>query len=145
MILLTIAPFLLRAVGVTKRFGALVALSEVDLEVPRHGIVSLIGPNGSGKTVFFNILTGLYKLDGGDIWFNGESIRGLHPSQITSLGIARTFQNIRLFSNMSVLDNVWWGSTAACKRRYGVSSRAAPMFPRKKVALKIMAWSYSTS
>jgi branched-chain amino acid transport system ATP-binding protein len=102
-------PLLLRAVGVTKRFGALVALSEVDLEVPRHGIVSLIGPNGSGKTVFFNILTGLYKLDSGDIWFNGESICGLQPSQITSMGIARTFQNIRLFSNMSVLDNVLVG------------------------------------
>ncbi|HKP51785.1 MAG TPA: ABC transporter ATP-binding protein [Chloroflexia bacterium] len=102
-------PLLLRAVGVTKRFGALLALSEIDLEVPRHGIVSLIGPNGSGKTVFFNILTGLYKLDGGDIWFNGESISGLQPSQITSLGIARTFQNIRLFSNMSVLDNVLVG------------------------------------
>jgi branched-chain amino acid transport system ATP-binding protein len=102
-------PLLLRAVGVTKRFGALVALNEVDLEVPRHGIVSLIGPNGSGKTVFFNILTGLYKADGGDIWFNGESISNLPPAQVTSLGIARTFQNIRLFSNMSVLDNVLVG------------------------------------
>lgn len=102
-------PLLLRAVGVTKRFGALAALSALDLEVPRHEIVSLIGPNGSGKTVFFNILTGLYKADGGDIWFNGESICKLPPAQITSLGIARTFQNIRLFSNMTVLDNVLVG------------------------------------
>ncbi len=102
-------PLLLRAAGVTKKFGALVALSEFTLEVPRNAIISLIGPNGSGKTVFFNLLTGLYKLDGGEIWFNGEDIVGLESSQITALGIARTFQNIRLFSNMSVLDNVLVG------------------------------------
>lgn len=102
-------PLLLRAVGVTKSFGALVALNEVNLEVPRNSIVSLIGPNGSGKTVFFNIITGLHKPDGGDIWFNGEAISKLGPAQITALGIARTFQNIRLFQNMSVLDNVLVG------------------------------------
>ena len=123
-------PLLLRATAVSKSFDALVALNGIDLEVPRHGIVSLIGPNGSGKTVFFNILTGLHKADGGDIWFNGKSIRGLMPSQITALGIARTFQNTRLFGNMSVLDNVLVGQHCrlnetiwgAVRRSTGVSS-----------------------
>src|SRR5438477_7204935 len=99
-------PLLLRAVGITKTFGALVALDGLDFDVPRHGIVSLIGPNGAGKTVFFNLLTGLVKPDSGKVWFNGEQITGLPPDRITRLGIARTFQGIRLFKKMSVLENV---------------------------------------
>src|SRR6476469_6909887 len=88
---------LLRVTGVTKRFNALAALGGVDFEMPRHGIVSIIGPNGAGKTVFFNVLTGLVKPDGGEIWFDGKNITGLPPDRVTKLGIARTFQNIRLF------------------------------------------------
>src|SRR5438067_8771980 len=99
----------LRAVGMTKRFGALAAVNNVDFDVPRHGIVSLIGPNGAGKTVFFNLLTGLVKPDSGKVWFNGEQITGLPPDRITRLGIARTFQGIRLFKKMSVLENVLVG------------------------------------
>ena len=119
-------PLLLRALGVTKRFGALVALNAVDLEVPRNSIVSLIGPNGSGKTVFFNILTGLYKPDGGQIWFNGADISGLPAAQVTTLGIARTFQNIRLFSNMSVLDNVLVGQHCRLhETMWGIVMRSA--------------------
>jgi len=102
-------PLLLRVTGLTKKFGELVALSEVDLEVPRHSIISLIGPNGSGKTVLFNILTGLHKSNAGTIWFNGKDISGLPPDQVTALGIARTFQNIRLFPNMTALENVLVG------------------------------------
>jgi len=101
---------LLRAVGMTKRFGALSAVSGVDFDVPRHGIVSLIGPNGAGKTVFFNMLTGIIKPDSGDIWFNGKRINGQRPDRITRLGIARTFQGIRLFKKMTVLENVLVGN-----------------------------------
>lgn len=119
-------PLLLRAVGVTKHFGALVALSELALEVPRNSIISLIGPNGSGKTVFFNILTGLYKPDAGEIWFNGENISGMPPAQITALGIARTFQNIRLFANMSVLDNVLVGQHCRLQESvWGIVTRSS--------------------
>ncbi|HUP28375.1 MAG TPA: ABC transporter ATP-binding protein [Chloroflexia bacterium] len=102
-------PLVLRATGISKRFGALVALDSIDFDIPRHGIVSLIGPNGSGKTVLFKILTGIYKPDGGDIWFNGRSIGQLAPDQVTQLGIAQTFQNIRLFPSMTVLENVLVG------------------------------------
>jgi ABC-type branched-chain amino acid transport systems, ATPase component len=100
---------LLRAVGMSKRFGALTAVNCVDFDVPRHGIVSLIGPNGAGKTVFFNMLTGIVKPDSGDVWFNGQRINGQRPDSITRLGIARTFQGIRLFKKMTVLDNVLVG------------------------------------
>jgi len=102
-------PLLLRAVGVTKHFGALAALEKMDFEVPRHAIVSLIGPNGSGKTVFFKLLTGLYKADGGIVWFNGLEIEGMRPHEITRLGISQTFQGIRVFANMTVLENVLVG------------------------------------
>ena len=102
-------PLLLRATAITKRFGELVALDNVDFDIPRHAIVSLIGPNGSGKTVLFKILTGIYKPDGGEVWFNGRGISSLAPHQVTELGIAQTFQNIRLFPNMTVLENVLVG------------------------------------
>jgi branched-chain amino acid transport system ATP-binding protein len=102
-------PTLLRAAGMSKRFGALAAVNGVDFDVPRHGIVSLIGPNGAGKTVFFNMLTGIIKPDSGDIWFNGQRINGQRPDRITRLGMARTFQGIRLFKKMTVLDNVLVG------------------------------------
>ncbi len=107
---------LLRATGVMKRFDALPALGGVDFEMPRHGIVSVIGPNGAGKTVFFNVLTGIVKPDAGDIWFNGRRITGLRPDIITELGIARTFQNIRLFGNMTVLENVLVGQHSRMKQ-----------------------------
>jgi branched-chain amino acid transport system ATP-binding protein len=100
---------LLRASEIIKRFGGLVAVNKVDFTIPRGAIVSLIGPNGAGKTTFFNTITGLYKPTTGHMWFNGHSIAGLNPAKITAMGIARTFQNIRLFSNMSALENVLVG------------------------------------
>jgi branched-chain amino acid transport system ATP-binding protein len=106
----------LRATGVTKRYGDLVALGGVDFDVPRHSIVSLIGPNGAGKTVFFNVLTGLTTPDSGTIWFNGESTAHMTPDRVTALGIARTFQNIRLFDKMTVLENVMVGRHCRMKR-----------------------------
>ncbi|MBI4492879.1 MAG: ABC transporter ATP-binding protein [Chloroflexi bacterium] len=99
----------LEARRVTKTFGGLVAVNEVDFEVPEQAIVSLIGPNGAGKTTFFNIVAGLYQPTSGEVVFQGRSITRLPPHEVTRRGIARTFQNIRLFGNMSALDNVLVG------------------------------------
>jgi ABC-type branched-subunit amino acid transport system ATPase component len=103
------APPVLDVRGLTRRFGGLVAVSEVDLVIPPAGIVGLIGPNGAGKTTFFNLVTGLLRPDHGEIRLNGGSLVGLRPHQIVGRGIARTFQSIRLFQNMTVLDNVLVG------------------------------------
>jgi branched-chain amino acid transport system ATP-binding protein len=104
---------LLDLVNVTKRFGGLLAVADVSFSIDDHEIISMIGPNGAGKTTAFNCVTGLFPLSGGDILLDGISIRGLAPHRITRLGIARTFQNIRLFSYMTAVDNVmvgahWW-------------------------------------
>lgn len=93
----------------TKRFGGLVAVNTVDLDIPQKSIFSVIGPNGAGKTTFFNCITGFYQPEEGDVLFFGESLIGLSPDQITSLGIARTYQNIRLFRNMSGIENILVG------------------------------------
>jgi branched-chain amino acid transport system ATP-binding protein len=100
---------LLDARGVTKTFGGLVAVNRVDFAVPTEGIISLIGPNGAGKTTFFNMIAGLYRPNAGRITFGGRDITGLKPHTIARLGIARTFQSIRIFGNMSVLENVLIG------------------------------------
>src|SRR5579864_8832921 len=100
---------LLIAQHIVKRFGGLVAVNNVDFTIEDRSIVSLIGPNGAGKTTFFNILAGLYTPTSGSITFRGQSIVGRKPHTITRLGIARTFQNIRLFATMSALDNVLVG------------------------------------
>jgi branched-chain amino acid transport system ATP-binding protein len=95
--------------SLTKRFEGLLANREIDFDIPRHGIVSLIGPNGAGKTTLFNQITGLYEPTEGTIAFNGVNIVGLKPHDIVELGMARTYQNIRLFQNMTVLNNVLVG------------------------------------
>jgi branched-chain amino acid transport system ATP-binding protein len=92
-----------------KEFGGLVANNNVDFTVPRGAIVSLIGPNGAGKTTFFNMLTGVYKPTAGDVYFDGERMTNNPPHANTQLGIGRTFQNIRLFQNMTALENVLVG------------------------------------
>ena len=97
---------ILEAVNVRKEFGGLIAVNDVDFVIPRGKIVSLIGPNGAGKTTFFNILTGVYKPTAGGVYFDGRPIAGLPPHEVTRLGMARTFQNIRLFKNMTALENV---------------------------------------
>jgi branched-chain amino acid transport system ATP-binding protein len=97
---------LLEAIQVRKEFGGLIAVNDVDFVIPRGSIVSLIGPNGAGKTTFFNILTGVYKPTSGGVIFDGMPISGLPPHKVTALGMARTFQNIRLFHNMTALENV---------------------------------------
>jgi len=100
---------LLACTQVTKRFGGLSALSEVSLSVQAGEIFGLIGPNGAGKTTLFNCITGLYHPTSGSVHLNGTALTGLKPHAVASLGLARTFQNIRLFANMSVLENVMVG------------------------------------
>lgn len=100
---------LLETKQLTKRFGGLIAVQTVDLSIEPAMIAGLIGPNGAGKTTFFNMITGLYKPTGGALLFEGQSLVGLRPNKITRRGIARTFQNIRLFNNMTTLDNILVG------------------------------------
>ena len=97
---------LLQAKNVTHYFGGLCAVSDFNLDLQAHELVGLIGPNGSGKTTIFNLITGVYRASQGSIAFNGTQLVGKSSNQITQLGIARTFQNIRLFNDMTVLDNV---------------------------------------
>ena len=97
---------LLELRGVNKAFGGLTCISDLDLHVDEGEIVSVIGPNGAGKTTLFNVITGLYRPDSGEILLDGESIVGLEPHEVTNRGIARTFQTLRLFLNMSVRENV---------------------------------------
>ena len=109
---------LLKAERLTMKFGGVTALSELNFAITQGHIVSLIGPNGAGKTTFFNVITGFYTPSYGSIQFQGREMVGSKPEQITSAGIARTFQNIRLFDNMSALENVMVGQH--CQMQAGV-------------------------
>jgi branched-chain amino acid transport system ATP-binding protein len=109
---------ILTATGICHSFGGLMALEDVDFQIKRKEIVSLIGPNGAGKTTLFNLFTGHYNPTRGEIYFNNRKINGLKPYQVTPIGIARTFQNIRLFGQMSVLENVLVGQH--CRTRSGL-------------------------
>jgi branched-chain amino acid transport system ATP-binding protein len=106
---------ILEAAGVTKAFGGLVAVDDVDFLIPRGSIVSIIGPNGAGKTTFFNMLTGLYHPTAGRIAYEGRDITGVRPDRIVGMGMARTFQNIRLFATMSATENVLVGEHSRLK------------------------------
>src|SRR5215471_6413919 len=99
----------------TKHFGGLAAVQDVDLQVNPREIVSIIGPNGAGKTTVFNLITCIYRPTSGDIRFAGRTLVGLSPDQVVRRGIARTFQNIRLFNNMTVLENVLVGQHTQLK------------------------------
>ena len=109
---------LLEAVGMRKEFGGLVAVSSVDFTIPESAIVSLIGPNGAGKTTFFNMITGVYKPTQGIVVFDGTDITGKPPHAVTERGIGRTFQNIRLFQDMTALENVLVGMH--CRLKSGI-------------------------
>jgi len=100
---------LLEAKNVSKRFGGIEALSEVSFAISRGAIFGLIGPNGAGKTTLFNLLTGIYPLDRGSFLLDGQELAGLKPDKVAARGIGRTFQNIRLFANLSALENVMIG------------------------------------
>ncbi len=111
---------ILRIKNLTKFFGGLKAVSNLDIEVNKNDLFGLIGPNGAGKTTVFNLITGIYSPDSGNIIFKEKIINGLKPYEIVNLGIARTFQNIRLFNNLTVIDNV----KIACHKevKYGLLS-----------------------
>jgi branched-chain amino acid transport system ATP-binding protein len=109
---------LLETKNLTKHFGGLKALDGIDMRVERERIVSIIGPNGAGKTTFFNCITGMYQPTKGVAFFHERDITGMRPHEITTMGIARTFQNIRLFSGMTCVENVM--AAAHCRTRAGV-------------------------
>ncbi|MEL6151761.1 MAG: ABC transporter ATP-binding protein [Chloroflexota bacterium] len=107
--------YILSANQIVKRFGGLVAVNKLDLHIPRQSIYSVIGPNGAGKTTAFNCITGFYQINEGEILFDGKRIDGKSVDQITRSGVARTFQNIRLFNNMTVMENIMVGQEAHLK------------------------------
>lgn len=109
---------ILTAKKTTKRFGGLVAVDELDVEIKEKAIHSIIGPNGAGKTTFFNCVTGFYRPEEGEIRLNSHSLAGLMPDQIVRLGIARTYQNIRLFPNLTAIENVLVGLHCHLKANY---------------------------
>ncbi len=111
---------------VTKTFGGLTAVNTFDFQVPKNSIVSIIGPNGAGKTTFFNCVTGFYDFDQGAITFNDYSLKGRSPDQVARLGITRTYQNIRLFSNMSAIENILVGMEPQLKRGWFGAVIGAP-------------------
>ena len=126
---------ILSTVSITKVFGGLLAVSDVSIDVAPKSIVSIIGPNGAGKTTFFNMLTGLYKPSAGRILLDSEDVTARRPDIITSLGLARTFQNIRLFSTMTALENVMVGRHARMNAGLFGSILRTPSVRREEVAV----------
>jgi branched-chain amino acid transport system ATP-binding protein len=124
---------LLSAEKLRKEFGGLVAVNDVDFTIPEGAIISLIGPNGAGKTTFFNMLTGVYKPTSGRIQFAGENVAGKPPHAITQRGIGRTFQNIRLFQNMTARENVMVGMHSRLKGGIIGSILRTPRVKREEV------------
>jgi branched-chain amino acid transport system ATP-binding protein len=128
----TAEDLLLEATDVRKVFGGLIAVNNVSFTVPKGKVVSLIGPNGAGKTTFFNMLTGVYKPTSGRIVFLGENVTGKPPHAITERGIGRTFQNIRLFQNMTALENVLVGMHSRMKANLFTSILRTPGVRREE-------------
>jgi branched-chain amino acid transport system ATP-binding protein len=124
--------YILEARNVTKQFGGLTAVNDVDFAVPRGGIVAIIGPNGAGKTTFFNCMTGLYEPTTGTVQFEGRDITGKPAHVVTQAGIARTFQNIKLFKTMTVLENVQVGRHCRMKGRISGSIVHSPFVRREE-------------
>lgn len=119
---------LLQVKALRKSFGGLVAVNDVDLNVPEHSIISVIGPNGAGKTTFFNMITGIYQPDSGSIHLAGQNLVGLRPDQVATAGIARIFQNIRLFGAMTALENVLIGRHPRLKAGFWDALLHTPRF-----------------
>jgi branched-chain amino acid transport system ATP-binding protein len=127
---------LLEARGVTKQFEGLIANRAIDFDIPRHSIVSMIGPNGAGKTTFFNQLSGVYHPTAGTITLGGVDISNLPPSQVAALGVARTYQNIRLFKDMTVLDNVSVGQHVRTHGAWYAAVFRLPGIRREEAAIE---------
>jgi branched-chain amino acid transport system ATP-binding protein len=115
---------ILQIKNLTKRFGGLTAINHFDLEIEEREIVGLIGPNGAGKTTLFNVITGVYPIDGGEIFFKGQSLNGIEPHEACSIGIGRTFQLVKPFSSKTVLYNVMVGSFCRVNDRKQAEARA---------------------
>ncbi len=129
-------PALMRVEDVSKEFGGLVAVNNVSVDVPTGSIVSIIGPNGAGKTTLFNMLTGLYKPTSGRVILGDRDVTGARPDIITSRGVARTFQNIRLFSAMTALENVMVGRHARMDAGFFGSVLRTPKVRREEAAVR---------
>src|SRR6266498_5916417 len=123
---------LLELEGVSKRFGGLAVISELDLHVDEGEVLSVIGPNGAGKTTLFNLVTGVYRPDAGSIRLDGRPLVGLDPHAITRLGVARTFQTVRLFLNMSVKENVMAAAYGHTRARVWQSILRTPAARREE-------------
>ncbi len=130
---------LLEMANITKTFGGLKAISDVTFSLEKGRIVSIIGPNGAGKTTFFNTLTGIYRPDTGTIKFNGKSLVGLRTDQIAACGIARTFQNIRLFADMTVIENIMVGMHVHLKQSPLQTLLRLPGFNREEKEAEVKA------
>ena len=127
---------ILQVRGLTKRFGGLAAVNEVDFDVREGGISGLIGPNGAGKTTIFNLITGVYKVSSGTVSFGGRDITDLEPHRIAGLGVTRTFQNIRLFKNLTVFENVLTACHASAGYSIVDSLLRLPRFRREEKAIR---------
>ncbi len=127
---------LLHASGVTMRFGGVTAVSDMSLAIPQDSIVGVIGPNGAGKTTLFNVLSGFYTPQEGRVDFAGQSIRGLSPDKVCRLGIARTFQNIRLSTQMTVLENVMVGCHVRRHCPWWMAPLGLPAYYREEDAIR---------
>ncbi len=136
----TVNKVILSARAVQRSFGGLMALDNFSLELTSRELHGLIGPNGAGKTTVFNLLSGFYKPTGGEIIFNGAAIRGLPPQAVARLGIARTFQNIHLFQEMSVLDNVLIPFHSRSKINFLQAVMRSPRFRREESFFHQQAW-----
>jgi branched-chain amino acid transport system ATP-binding protein len=130
---------ILVAEGLRKEFGGLVAVNDVTFTVPRGKVISLIGPNGAGKTTFFNMLTGVYKPTAGRISFLGEDVTGKPPHAITARGVGRTFQNIRLFQNMTALENVLVGMHSRMRASWIDALLSTPRDRREEAESRLKA------
>ncbi len=126
---------ILQVRGLTKRFGGLAAVNDVDFDVREGGISGLIGPNGAGKTTIFNLITGVYKVSSGTVSFGGRDITDLEPHRIAGLGVTRTFQNIRLFKNLTVFENVLTACHASASYGLADSLLRLPRFRREEKAI----------
>ncbi len=134
--------FIIEFKGLTKYFGGLAALEEVSFRIKENSIFSVIGPNGAGKTTLFNCLTGLTRPTRGEIYYKGNNIVGFPPYKITEAGIARTFQNIRLFKEMSVLDNVLVGHHSCYSQKLLSSLLRTGAFKKQEEEIRQKAYEY---
>ncbi len=135
----TKAKYILETVNVIKQFGGLIAVKDLSIHVPYKSIYSVIGPNGAGKTTFFNCITGFYKVTEGDIILDGDSIVGLRPDIIVHRGISRTYQNIRLFQNLTALENVMVGHHPRMKAGWLGAVLRTPGTIREEAATRKLA------